>query len=239
MEWQKTYGLSGDEYAQAIKQTLDGGYVVAGYTNSLGTGGYDFWVLKLDSQGKVQWGKTYGGSDDEICMSLDLVGEGYVVAGYTDSFGSGGYDFWALGLNSSGGVEWEKAYGGSYDEQAYSVKKVSDGGFVIAGSTNSFGAGYHDFWVVKVDSSGNIVFDSGSGAKGVETSSTIKPGAIDGKDSTATPVEGDGNSVDTKAQVYDTQGEVHTQATPKEVPELSLLLPVVSLLIILLFRMRR
>ena len=106
MEWQKTYG--GDRYdkAHSIQQTGDGGYIAAGVTRSFGAGYSDLWVLKLGSDGAVQWQKTYGGSDwfDEANSIQQTSDGGYIVAGQTKSFGNAWSDFWVLKLNSDGSV---------------------------------------------------------------------------------------------------------------------------------------
>ena len=157
VQWQKTYGGSSDDYAYSIQQTSDGGYIVAGYTESFGAGYADVWVLKLDANGNVQWQKTYGGSgwDEAYSIQRTLDG-GYIVAGWTDSFGAGGTDAWVLKLDANGNVQWQKTYGGSRDDYANSIQQTSDGGYIVAGWTYSFGAGYADVWVLKLDANGNV-----------------------------------------------------------------------------------
>jgi hypothetical protein len=158
IEWQKAYGGVNYDEAQSIQQTADGGYVVAGYTDYFGAGGYDnFWILKLDSGGNIEWQKTYGGSSFEIAYSIQqTVDGGYVVVGDTWSFGAGSYDAWVLKLDSGGNVQWQKTYGGGNYDEAYSIQQTTDGGYVVAGCTKSFGAGNYDAWVLKLDSGGNI-----------------------------------------------------------------------------------
>ena len=171
--WQKTYGGSGGDFASSIQQTTDGGYIVAGSTYSFGASYdyFDFWVLKLDSNGNVTWQKTYGGSGDDVATSIQQTTDGgYIVAGLTDSFGVAGYendDFWVLKLDSNGNITWQKTYGGSDYDYAYSIQQTTDGGYIVAGSTDSFGAGGYDydFWVLKLDSSGEI-----SGCDTIKTS---------------------------------------------------------------------
>jgi hypothetical protein len=162
--WAKTYGGSSTDGAYSVQQTADGGYIVAGYTDSFGAGSYDYWVLKLSSTGSVMWQKTYGGEYDDYAYSVEQTSDGgYIVAGYTASFGAGGDRLCVLKLNSTGGVTWLKAYGGSSYDYGYSVQQTSDGGYMVAGDTNSFGAGSSDAWVVKLGASGDIVWDGGSG----------------------------------------------------------------------------
>jgi hypothetical protein len=154
----KTIGRSSyDEVAYSIIQSSDGGYAVAGSTRSFGAGYYDMYVVKLDSGGNVQWAKTIGGSGDDGAYSIIQSSDGgYVVAGFTKSFGAGGSDMYVVKLDSGGNVQWAKTIGGSGDDGAYSIIQSSDGGYAVAGSTRSFGAGYYDMYVVKLDSGGNV-----------------------------------------------------------------------------------
>ncbi len=158
-QWSRTYGGSNYDFAYSISQTSDGGYIVAGYTRSYGSGYYDFLILKLDSSGNRQWSRTYGGSNHDIAQSISQTSDGgYIVAGYTQSYGSGGSDFLILKLDSSGNVVWSKTYGGSNDDVPYSISQTSDGGYIVAGSTWSYGSGNNDFLILKLDSSGNVVW---------------------------------------------------------------------------------
>ena len=157
VEWQNTYGGSGDDYAASIRQTSDGEYIVSGETNSFGAGGDDSWILKLDSAGNVNWQYTYGGTGYDYPASIQQTSDGgYIVAGDTDSFGAGGSDFWIVKLDSAGSVDWQSTYGGTSDDWANSIQETSDGGYIVAGDTVSFGAGGSDFWVLKLDSAGNV-----------------------------------------------------------------------------------
>jgi hypothetical protein len=159
VQWTKTIGGSSGDWANSIIQSSDGGYVVAGGTQSFGAGYYDFYVVKLDSSGNVIWTKTIGGSLTDVAWSIIQSSDGgYVVAGYTASFGSGSRDIYVVKLDSSGNVQWTKTIGGSSDDGASSIIQSSDGGYVVAGYTSSFGAGYDDFYVVKMDANGNVCF---------------------------------------------------------------------------------
>jgi hypothetical protein len=154
--WSKTISGSYYDFVRSIIQSSDGGYVVVGRT--LRAGRYDMYIVKLDSYGDVVWTKTIGGDDDhdEAYSIIQSSDGGYVVAGYTESFGAGGSDFYVVKLDSSGNVQWTKTIGGSEKEVATSIIQSSDGGYVVAGFTESFGAGYFDIYVVKLDSSGNV-----------------------------------------------------------------------------------
>jgi hypothetical protein len=140
-----------------IKETEDGGYIVAGFTRSFGPGQHDFWILKLTSNGNIEWQYAYGGSDMDFPYSVQITSDGgYIVAGTTYSFGAGDSDFWILKLTSSGKIEWQKTYGGPQDERAKSILLTEDGGYIVSGNTGSFGAGESDYWILKLTSSGDI-----------------------------------------------------------------------------------
>jgi uncharacterized delta-60 repeat protein len=173
--WQKTYGGTDNDYAHSIQQTSDGGYIVAGYTWSFGAGSYDFWVLKLNSDGTVAWQKTYGGTEGDLARSIQQTTDGgYIVAGGTDSFGDGYYVFWVLKLNSDGTVAWQKTYGGTEGDEASSIQQTSDGGYIVAGQTFSFGAGAYDFWVLKLNSNGAVAWQKTYGGTDMDQASSIQ-----------------------------------------------------------------
>ena len=157
IEWQRAFGGSDDEWANSIQQTSDGGYIAAGISFSFGAGSGDFWILKLDSTGNIEWQVTYGGSKKDYAKSIQQTSDGgYIVEGQTYSFGSGWNDIWILKLSSVGEIEWQRTYGGRSDEQAWWIQQTNDGGYIAAGVSFSFGSGYSDFWVLKLDSEGNI-----------------------------------------------------------------------------------
>ena len=157
IQWQKTYGGGSCDVAVSIQQTTDGGYTVAGNTDSFGAGRRDYWVLKLNSTGAIEWQKTYGGSWWDSANSIQQTDDGgYIVAGYTYSFGSGGDDIWILKLNSTGAIEWQKTYGSSAADGAGSIQQTNDGGYIVAGFTRSSGAGSSDYWVLKLNGTGAI-----------------------------------------------------------------------------------
>ena len=156
-EWSKTYGGSGDEEAYSVRQTSDGGYIIAGYAESFGGGERDFYLVKTDSQGIEEWSKTHGGSCDERAYFTQQTSDGgYIIAGYTESFGAGEDDFYLVKTDCQGIVKWSRTYGGFSNERAYSAQQTSDGGYIIAGYTESFGAGNCDFYLVKTDSQGKV-----------------------------------------------------------------------------------
>ncbi|MBK8848017.1 MAG: T9SS type A sorting domain-containing protein [Bacteroidetes bacterium] len=173
--WKKIYGGNNDDRCYDVQQTSDGGYILAGTSNSTdgnisnNKGGFDMWIVKLNASGNITWKKNLGGSDDDAAYSIDeLAGGGYVVAGESKSEtgdldnNKGGYDFWIVKLTATGNLVWEMNYGGSSDESAKSVQQCSDGSFIVAGETTSNdydvsnNKGAYDFWVLRLRPNGTI-----------------------------------------------------------------------------------
>ncbi|MDY6966358.1 MAG: PGF-CTERM sorting domain-containing protein [Halobacteriota archaeon] len=173
-EWNRTFGGDGDDYAYSLQQTSDGGFIVAGLTESFGSGGYDFWLVKTNSSGVNEWNRTFGGNGDDFASSVQETSDGgYIVAGGSNSY-SGSNDFWLVKTNSSGVNEWNRTFGGNGDDFASSVQETSDGGFIVAGVTDSFGSGSLDFWLVKTDSSGDKEWDRTFGGYSIDHASSVK-----------------------------------------------------------------
>jgi len=156
-QWAIIYGGSGYDGAYSIQQTADSGYIVAGRTDSFGSGDADFWVFKLDAEGSVDWEKTYGGSLFDEAWSVQQTSDGgYIVAGGTESFGTGYGDLWVLKLHGDGAVDWQRTYGGGGFDKAHSIEQTVDGGYIVAGGTEVFGTGYGDLWVLKLHADGAV-----------------------------------------------------------------------------------
>ncbi len=195
IQWQKTYGGTGNDVAYDIIQTADSSYVLAGYTASYDgdvtyNHGYaDMWVLKINDTGRLQWQKTYGGSSIEFAYSIRQAPDGgYIVGGSTSSsngdvtnYRGGIYygDFWAVKIDDTGKLQWQKTYGGIKDENIQSVLTAQGGGYMLAGWTNSsdgdvtFKHDTSDYWVVKVDDTGAIEWQRTLGGSGVDFAQNI------------------------------------------------------------------
>jgi len=153
-EWSRTYGGALADFGKSVQQTSDGGFIIAGYTYSYGEGGYDAYLIKVDSKGNEKWSKTFGGSLGDYAHSVQQTSDGgYIIAGQTNSIGAGDYDMLLIKTDSHGNEEWEKTYGGAEIDYAYSLQQTSDG-YVLVGSTSSFGID-HDVYLIKTDSLGN------------------------------------------------------------------------------------
>jgi predicted secreted protein len=157
--WDKTLGGAYDDVCWSARQTADGGYIITGYTNAGGATIRDLWLIKTDSSGNRVWDKTFGGTDYDQGNSVQLTSDGYVVVGSTMSYGAGGHDVWLIRTDASGDKTWDKTFGGTSDDYGLSIQQTSDEGFIIAGLTDSYGAGSDDVWLIKTDASGNRVWD--------------------------------------------------------------------------------
>jgi hypothetical protein len=168
LSWMKTYGGSNGDHAKSITATSDGGSLVTGFTESFGAGGRDFFVLKLDVAGNVTWMKTYGTSGNDVSYANGLENEdgSYLVAGATNSFGAGDFDFWLLKLDSTGNIIWQKTYGGISRDVATALQQTTDGGYILTGQTASFGTGVYDTLLLKLDSDGTIIWQKNYGGSG-------------------------------------------------------------------------
>ena len=154
--WQKNYGGAREDEGYSVEETADGGYIVAGRTRSYGSGMYDVWLMKVDPSGEKIWDKAFGGAlDDEASSIKQTIDGGFIIAGNTKSFGSGMYDVWLLKIDQFGGKIWDKTIGGSRDDMGDSIQETRDGGFVVAGTTGSWGNGDSDALLIKIDSNGN------------------------------------------------------------------------------------
>ena len=155
--WEKTFGGENFESGRSLQQTSDEGYIIVGQTESFGNGNNDAYLLKTDSQGNEIWSRTYGGSGtDQGRYVVETLDQGYIISGYTDSYGSmGGFNFWLIKTDSNGDLEWQEYYGGSGDDRAFCGMQASDGGYAIVGQSNTGGSTGVDILLVKTDDIGN------------------------------------------------------------------------------------
>lgn len=194
IQWQKMLGGANAEVAYSVQQTSDGGYIVAGYTNSNDGdvsghhGNKDFWVVKLSSTGNIEWQKVLGGTKvDEARSVRQTTDGGYIIAGWSFSTDGdvtvnyGYLDVWVVKLSPAGEIEWQRSYGGGTGaDQAWCIRQTSDGGYILAGETSSNDgdvSGYHDsgdFWVLKLSNTGTIEWQRALGGSGIEVAHSIQ-----------------------------------------------------------------
>ncbi|MES2590634.1 MAG: T9SS type A sorting domain-containing protein [Bacteroidota bacterium] len=157
--WHRTFGGSNIDKAYSIEATTDSGFVIAGYTNSFGLGGYDMYVIKINKLGDTVWTKNYGGTDWDFAYSVKQTTDGgYIIAGGTYGMGAGAEDMYLVKTNANGDTLWTKAYGGIHGDEAKSVKQTSDGGYILTGVTKSFGDIDGDVYTVKTDMNGDTLW---------------------------------------------------------------------------------
>ena len=152
-QWARMYGGDSQDWANSVQQTNDGGYIVAGWTDSFGAGMLDFWILKLFSNGEIDWEKSYGGSGDDYAYSIQQTNDGGFIVTGTSTSPETFCDCWVLKLFSNGEPDWQRKYGGIYEDHAYSITQTNDGGYIIAGISYSFGG--RAAWILKLSSEGN------------------------------------------------------------------------------------
>jgi hypothetical protein len=212
IQWQKSLGGSDNDYGGPIQQTNDGGFIVTGrsFSNdgdvSGNHGEADLWVVKLNNTGTIDWQKSLGGTDREIAYSIQQTMDGgYIVAGFSrsndgDVSGNhGNADFWVVKLSSVGTIEWQKSLGGSLDDYAYSILQTNDGGYIVAGFSNSNDGdvsgnhGGNDFWVVKLNNTGTIEWQKSLGGSTEDIGAFIQQTSDGGYILSGTSLSNDGD----------------------------------------------
>ncbi|WP_228458135.1 T9SS C-terminal target domain-containing protein [Chryseobacterium schmidteae] len=210
IQWQRSLGGSSYDLAKSIQQTSDGGYIIAGESDSTNGdvtrnhGTSDFWIVKLSALGIIEWQKSLGGSYGDIANSIQQTSDGgYIVAGESSSINGdvtgnhGNADYWIVKLDSSGNIQWQKSLGGSNRDAANSVKQTLDGGYIVAGESNSTNGditgnhGNSDYWIVKLDPSGILQWQKSLGGSLYDVANSIQQTSDGGY-----IVAGGSNSVD-------------------------------------------
>lgn len=150
--WTRTYGGINWDVGYEIQETSDNGFIIVGTTESSGVGCFDIYLIKIDSIGNTLWTKTHGDAGWDECYSVKQTYDGgYIIAGATGSFGAGGFDIYLIRTDVNGNAIWTKTYGGEEWDIGYSVQETSDGGYIIAGKTKSFGSGLYDVYLIKTE----------------------------------------------------------------------------------------
>jgi len=190
LSWDRTFGgfvSSSGDGGWSVDETDDGGYIITGYTQSLGSGRKDLWLLKTDGQGAKIWDKTFGGREDDVGMSvLQSRDGGYIAAGRTASFTRGGDDIWLLKTDSLGEEQWNRTFGGKQDDAGFQVVELADG-YAVVGRTES-GSDRKKIILIKVDPNGRKLWErsyEGSSASSLQSTAEggyIIAGRIDNND---------------------------------------------------------
>jgi len=172
-QWNRTYGTTGNDVAYSVIQTSDGGYAITGRQN-----GHQCWLVKTDSSGTMQWNQTYGDARvSNTGQSLVQTSDGgYAIGGFTESFNGSTntpYDFWLVKTDPSGNLQWNQTYGGTAEDIARSIAQTPDGGYALAGYTESYGVGTQDVWFVKTDSSGNMQWNQTFGGANTDVANSM------------------------------------------------------------------
>jgi hypothetical protein len=157
--WTKDFGETIDGEAFSVRSTLDGNFILGGGIWSFVAGEYDAWLMKVDQSGDSLWFRIYGGIDyDRVFSVLPTSDNGYLALGVTESFGAGSADGWLIKTNATGDTLWTKTYGGPFDDNLISFQHTIDGGYILAGSTSSFGNGNGDAWLIKTNAVGDTIW---------------------------------------------------------------------------------
>jgi hypothetical protein len=203
--WTKTFGGTSGEQGNSVQQSADGGYIIAGTTNSFGVDSIDVYLIRTDATGNSIWTKTFGGTGKEIVYSVRQTTDGgYIIGGITTSFGAGSFDVYLVKTDATGDTSWTRTFGGTSYDGGYSVQQTTDGGYIIGASSVSFGiGGSYDVYLIKTDANGNSGCNEGNTATIVSTPATIVT-------SPATIVTSPATVVTTPATIVGSGGVVST-----------------------------
>ena len=172
IQWQKFIGGDSVQVATAIRQTGDGGFIIAGRTRR--SGNDDVFLLRTDANGDSLWSNSFGGSNDDKAYGVQITTDGgFIIAGTTLSYGAGSVDYYLLKTDANGNLQWQRTFGGSNADGASDVKQTQDGGFIITGTAKSFGDTLNDIYLVKTDASGNYQWGKKIGGNGDDASVSV------------------------------------------------------------------
>ena len=170
--WTKTYGGTGYDAAYSVQQTIDGGYIVVGYTYSFGAGESDVYIIKTDNKGDTVWTKTYGTIRLDFGRFVQQTNDhGYIIVGIKDTVG--GSDVFLLKLNANGDTLWTKTYGEAYSNVGRSVQECADGGYIIAGR-KGISATNWDVWLIRTNTNGDTLWTKSYGGQGMEEGYSVQ-----------------------------------------------------------------
>ena len=171
--WFQTYGGSQHDEARHIKQTIDDGFIISGFTKSYGFGEEDAWIIKVDASGLMDWNAKFGTpGNDRASQVLQDDDGGYIIVGEKQSSNLDQSNLWILKINSQGELSWEKTYGGDGDDKGYDIRKEYNS-FLLLGSTSSYGNGGHDIWLLNIDHNGNEIWSNTYGSSNNEYGRSI------------------------------------------------------------------
>jgi hypothetical protein len=173
--WTRTFGGEYCDYGYSIQQTTDGGYIVAGSTNSFGAGFYDVYLIKTDAHGDTLWTRTFGGTDRDEGYSVRQTADGgYIIAGFTYSFGAGDGDVYLVKTDTAGDALWTRTFGGAYCDYGWSVRQTSDSGYVIAGATTPSDTEQPNVCLIRTYANGDTQWTRTFGGTGYDVSNSVQ-----------------------------------------------------------------
>lgn len=173
--WTKTFGGTAFDIGNCVQQTTDGGYIIVGGTNSFGNGNRDAYLIKTDGNGLEQWNQTFGGIEFDVGSNVKQTTVGdYIFTGRTASFGAGNKDVYLVKTDASGVEQWHQTFGGSAFDLGTCVDQTTDGGYIICGGTDSYGAGARDLYLIKTDGNGLEQWNETFGGSSFEMASSMQ-----------------------------------------------------------------
>jgi hypothetical protein len=173
--WTNSFIAPGYNFGYSVRQCSDGSLIIAGRQGA-GTGGFDVYLIKTDQNGDSLWAKTYGGnSSDWAYSAIETSDGGFAIVGWTDSFGAGYRDVYFIKTDADGDTLWTQTYGGSLDDEGYTILETVDGGFLISGLTKSIGNGGEDVFIIRTDQYGNEICTRHYGGTGNERGLSLIP----------------------------------------------------------------